>query len=51
MDRVESLSIRTNHMELFINYAFSGFWQWLGAVILLWTFAVGIGIGAAIVRG
>ena len=42
-------------MEQFITIAFSGFWPWLGTVIMIWTVAMGIGmgvgLGVALLRG
>jgi flagellar biosynthesis protein FliQ len=38
-------------MEQFIMIAFSGFWPWLGAVIMIWVAAMGVGLGVALLRG
>ena len=32
-------------MAEFLIFAFSGFWTWVGLVILVWIVALGIGIG------
>jgi hypothetical protein len=38
-------------MEQFFAFAFSGFWQWVGAAGLIWVFCVGIAIIADALRG